>query len=224
MKVTWLGQAGMLIQTEKTTVMIDPYLSNSVFKMNPANDRRVPVDERFLHIRPDVLCFTHNHLDHFDPETVDQIIGKETGIVVLSPSSVWGEVRKYGGNQNYVVFDRHTQWTQNDVRFTAVKAVHSDPGAIGFLVEAEGKTLYVSGDTLYSMEILQDLPQRIDAAFLPVNGVGNNMNMTDAARLAKDCGAKQVIPLHIGLFDSLKAEDFPCPNKRILSMYQEVEF
>ena len=54
MKITWLGQAGLLIRTGQTTVMIDPYLSNSVFKMNPANDRRKPVDERYLHIR---TCF-----------------------------------------------------------------------------------------------------------------------------------------------------------------------
>ena len=221
MKVTWLGQAGLLVRTEKTTVMIDPYLSNSVFKMNPANARRVPVDERFLQICPDVLIFTHNHLDHYDPETVDHIIGKETGIVVLSPRSVWDEVRRYGGSQNYVVFDRHTQWTQKDVKFTAVKAVHSDPAAIGLLMEAEGKKLYVSGDTLYSTEILEDLPDDIDVAFLPVNGVGNNMNMHDAARLAKDCKARQAVPIHIGLFDSLKPEDFPCENKLVLSMYEE---
>ena len=223
MKITWLGQAGLLIRTGQTTVMIDPYLSNSVFKMNPANDRRKPVDERYLHIRPDVLAFTHHHLDHYDPETVDHIIGKDTGIVVLSSRSVWDEVRKYGGNQNYVVFGRHTQWTQNDIRFTAVKAVHSDPAAIGLLVEAEGKKLYVSGDTLYSTEVLADLPDDIDIAFLPVNGVGNNMNMADAARFAADCKAKQVVPIHIGLFDDLKAEDFPCENKLVLSMYEEVD-
>ena len=223
MKATWLGQAGLLIQTAQTTVMIDPYLSNSVYKMNPANNRRVPVDERFLHIRPDVLVFTHNHLDHYDPETVDQIIGRETGIVALSPRSVWDEVRKYGGNQNYVVFERHTQWTQNDVKFTAVKAVHSDPAAIGLLVEAEGKTLYVSGDTLYSTDVLADLPSDIDVAFLPVNGIGNNMNMTDAARLGRDCGAKRIAPIHIGLFDDLKAADFPCENRLVLNMYEETE-
>ena len=223
MKITWLGQAGLLIRTEQTTVMIDPYLSNSVFKMNPANNRRVPVDERFWHIRPDVLVFTHNHLDHFDPETADRLIGKDTGIVVLSPRSVWDEVRKYGGNQNYVVFERHTQRTRKDIRLTAVKAVHSDPAAIGLLLEAEDKKLYVSGDTLYSTEVLADLPGDIDLAFLPVNGVGNNMNMTAAARLVRDCGAKQAAPIHIGLFDDLKAEDFPCENKLVLNMYEEVE-
>ena len=35
MKITWLGQAGLLFETEKLTIMIDPYLSNSVEKINP---------------------------------------------------------------------------------------------------------------------------------------------------------------------------------------------
>ena len=30
MKVTFLGQAGLLFETEKQTIMIDPYLSDSV--------------------------------------------------------------------------------------------------------------------------------------------------------------------------------------------------
>ena len=30
MKVTWLGQAGLLIETNGTKIMIDPYLSDSV--------------------------------------------------------------------------------------------------------------------------------------------------------------------------------------------------
>ena len=43
MKITWIGQAGLLLETGKTTVLIDPYLSDSVKAINPANWRRVPV-------------------------------------------------------------------------------------------------------------------------------------------------------------------------------------
>ena len=70
MKITWLGQAGLLIETEGVIIMIDPYLSDSVAAVNPKNYRRVPVEERFLRMRPDVLICTHNHLDHTDPETL----------------------------------------------------------------------------------------------------------------------------------------------------------
>lgn len=48
MKITWLGQAGLLFETGNLTIMVDPYLSNSVEKVNPLNYRRVAVDESFL--------------------------------------------------------------------------------------------------------------------------------------------------------------------------------
>jgi L-ascorbate 6-phosphate lactonase len=64
MKIIWLGQAGLLFEKEGFTIMIDPYLSNSVEKVNPKNFRRVAVEERFFEVKPDVMIFTHNHLDH----------------------------------------------------------------------------------------------------------------------------------------------------------------
>ena len=39
MKITWLGQAGLLIQTQGVKVMIDPYLSDSVEKINPKSKK-----------------------------------------------------------------------------------------------------------------------------------------------------------------------------------------
>ncbi len=222
MKITWLGQAGLLLETGETTVIIDPYLSDSVVKVNPDNWRRVPVDERFFDIKPDVMVFTHNHLDHYDPETVPHFIGEHSAMTVLAPSTVWSEVRKLGGRNNFVLFDRHTLWTHKDISFYAVKAQHSDVSAIGVIIRCQGKTYYVSGDTLYNTEIFADLPGDIDVAFLPVNGVGNNMNMTDAAAFAKRIGAKTVVPLHVGMFDELDPSDLPLENKVIPRIYREI--
>ena len=51
MKITWLGQAGLLFETGGLTIVIDPYLSNSCQRLNPDSFRRVPVDERFLKLK-----------------------------------------------------------------------------------------------------------------------------------------------------------------------------
>ena len=37
MKLTWLGQAGLLFETDGKKILIDPYLSDSVVKVNPLN-------------------------------------------------------------------------------------------------------------------------------------------------------------------------------------------
>ena len=226
MKFTWLGQAGLLIESEKCTVMIDPYLSDSVAKVNPKNYRRVAAEERFFEILPDVMIFTHDHLDHFDPETAARFLEREEkAMTVLCPTSVWQKARKYGGAHNYVEFNRFTEWTEGDIRFSAVKAAHSDPFAIGVLIEAlsEGKTYYVTGDTLYSREALSDLPENIDVIFLPVNGVGNNMNAADAARFASACGAKRAVPYHVGMFDEHTPEIFCGENRVIPKIYEEIK-
>lgn len=35
MEITWLGQAGLLFEKDNYKIMIDPYLSDSVEKINP---------------------------------------------------------------------------------------------------------------------------------------------------------------------------------------------
>ena len=37
MKVTWISQAGLLFENENIKIMVDPYLSDSVVKINPKN-------------------------------------------------------------------------------------------------------------------------------------------------------------------------------------------
>lgn len=223
MKITYLGQAGLLFEKNGFKIMIDPYLSDSVKKINPKNYRRVEVDEKFFEIKPDVMIFTHNHLDHYDPETVTHFINTDSNILVLAPKSVWDEVRKIGGNNNYVLFNRHTTWTENGIKFTAVKAEHSDITPIGVIIDDGEKKYYITGDTLYNEEIFEDIPEDIYALFLPVNGVGNNMNMTDAAHFAKRINAKKTVPIHIGMFDELSADEFECENKVKAEIYKEIK-
>ena len=225
MKITWMGQAGLLIETEGVKIIVDPYLTDSVVKVNPTNYRRVPADESFFDIVPDVIICTHNHLDHVDPETLPVYLGRGGSILCLAPEAAWSEMKKYGGDHNYVKFNRGSQWTLGGVRFYAVRAEHSDPHPIGVIIEAEGKRLYVTGDTLYNTAIFEDvLPfAPIDAVFVPINGVGNNMNMADAARFCEVIRPRVAVPIHWGLFDNLNGADWEYPDKVVPTYYQEIK-
>lgn len=222
MKITWLGQAGLLFEKDGFRIMIDPYLSDCVAKVNPKNYRRVAVDESFFEVKSDVMIFTHNHLDHYDPETAPRFITQESRMTVLAPKSVWDEVRKIGGDNNYVLFNRHTVWTQNGIRFRAVLAAHSDPTPIGVIIDDGEKKYYVTGDTLYNEDIFEDIPEDVDVMFLPVNGVGNNMNMADAKEFCKKVNPKMAVPMHVGLFDELKGSDFDYEPKTVPEFYKEI--
>lgn len=224
MKVAWLGQAGLMLETEGKTIIVDPYLSDSVEKIEPHNKRRVPVEECFLKIRPDIIILTHNHLDHTDPETLKYYLGEESEVCVLASYNAWQNVRKkFGGiRNNYVMFNRKTKWTEGNLVFEAVYAEHSDDCAIGCILRAEGKKYYVTGDTLYNEKVFEDLPNNIDYVFLPVNGRGNNMNMTDAKLFCERIGAT-AIPIHCGLFDSIDLNDFAYENKVVPEFYKEIK-
>lgn len=59
--------------------------------------------------------------------------------------------------------------------------------------------------------------------FLPINGVGNNMNFADAALFAQKVGARKTVPIHFGMFDEINPEKFQCKNRVIPRIYEEID-
>lgn len=225
MKITWLGQAGLLFEDDEITVLIDPYLSDSVEKINPVLKRKVRVDETFFDIKPDVIICTHNHRDHTDPETLKHYLTEASSVSVLAPGAAWRTVKEsFDGNaNNFILFNRHTEVTIKGCLFKAVKAVHEDEHPIGVIIEKNQKKYYITGDTLYNSDIFEDIPQDIYMMFVPVNGRGNNMNMEDAQRFCDKINPEYVVPMHCGLFDSLDMNDFGCKNKIVPQFYCKIE-
>ena len=227
MKVTWLTQAGLLFENDKLKIMVDPYLSDSVGKISEAKHRRIPVEERFFDITPDVLIITHDHLDHLDPETLERLLDTEKKITVLAPTNAYRKLVSMGHGHNYVLLNPHSVWSEGNVTFYAVSAAHSDPTAAGYILDDGKRTYYITGDTLYNFDVIDDVldlvEDGVDYLFLPINGVGNNMNAKDAADFAYELGAKHAIPLHYGLFDEIDPATFDFDNTVILTPYLETE-
>lgn len=228
MKVTWLTQAGLLLQSDKITILVDPYLSDAVGKVCEAKHRRIPVDESYFAVEPDVILITHKHLDHLDPETLSVYLGEgRKPKCVMAPSGAYRELVLMGGEHNYVLLDPHSVWSECGVTFYSVRAAHSDTEACGFIIDDADKTYYISGDTLYNFDVIDDVldlvENGVDYAFLPINGKGNNMNARDAADFAYEIGAHTAIPLHYGLFDDIDPEAFDFEDAMILEPYSEVD-
>ena len=222
MRIIWLGQAGFYIEVDGVKVLIDPYLSESCKKLNQENYRRMPIDEGFFDITPDVIVLTHEHLDHTDPDTLEHYLGKEGKITVLASPGAWEKIRGFGNGHNYVRFSRHTEWTVGGVRFTAVKAEHSSYEPIGVIIEADGKKYYHTGDTLYNSEIFADIPDGIFAMMAVINGKGNNMNETDALRMAEKVAPKYFVPMHWGLHDDMHPDAGIYSSTIVPKIYKEI--
>lgn len=227
MKVTWLTQAGLLFESSKLKIMVDPYLSNSVGEKNPLKNRRIAVDESFFSVTPDVLLITHDHLDHLDPETLGKILDTDKPITVLASENAYKKLLEFGGVHNYVLLAPHSVWSEGGVTFYAVHAEHSDRTAVGFIIDDGCETFYVTGDTLYNYDVIDDVldlvEDGVDWVFLPINGVGNNMNAKDAADFAYEIGAKSAVPLHYGLFDSIDPMAFDFEDAVLLTPYKETK-
>lgn len=202
MKITWLGQLSLLLQTKELTLMVDPYLTDSIYERLGEDYRRlIPLRPEFLEIKPDCILLTHDHSDHLDAASLRALLAGRRSVPVLAGANAWAKARdEVGGDQNYVRLTPGTEWSLGDVHIRAVAAFHSDPTAVGFVIHAEGKTLYITGDTLFSRELAEQVGERVDILIPVVNGQGNNMNGLDAARLAALLGAAVSIPTHWGLF------------------------
>lgn len=223
MKIKLIGQAGVILREGKTTVLIDPYLSNNVALYEPQNQRRQIIDEKVFGIKPDYILITHSHLDHFDKKTLDIFFEKNNGLVVISPKSVYKEITKYGGNNKYVELNAGEDYCDADISVKAVKAFHSDEYAVGFVVCLGAKSIYITGDTLYNEKLADGLPERLDAIILPINGYGNNMNAEDATILADAVNAEIAVPVHYGMFDDISPYNLKSKNRKIIGIYKETE-
>ncbi|GEM_PF-463541 len=91
MRMTYIGQAGLVIEAAGATIVCDPWLSvhgafNAGWFQLPANQHLLP----WLQARKiDYLYLSHSHLDHFDEETLAALPKDATLLVAAFPSKPW---------------------------------------------------------------------------------------------------------------------------------------
>ncbi|WP_316934275.1 MBL fold metallo-hydrolase [Hymenobacter sp. AT01-02] len=85
--------------------------------------------------------------------------------------------------------------------------------AAGFVIEAEGKTIYFAGDTAltYDMKILAER-YTLDAAILPI-GDHFTMGIDDALVAADWAGASRIIGMHYDTFPPISIDQEEARNK-----------
>lgn len=203
MKVTWLGQSGYLFELNEERLLIDPFFSDVVFKKQQVK-RMVGPPCSLESLRPDYLFITHDHLDHFDPETVMELHDRFPDAMICGPVSVIGHALKLGINPDVLVTITAAPVSFGSYTLMATSAYHSDPYAVGCILQAHEKTLYISGDTVFtpslSAEIKAVAGGKIDMVFVVINGKLGNMNVAEAIKLVKELEPDYAIPMHYGMF------------------------
>jgi L-ascorbate metabolism protein UlaG (beta-lactamase superfamily) len=219
----WLGQSGFLLQHRRGHLLFDPYLSDSLTAKYAGTDkphvrmtRRVVPPDRLDFV--DVITSTHNHTDHLDADTVAPIARAVWTTQLVPPCLVLPAANEAFAKQRLSAPDSPTfvpmcAWEREELpgfTITAVPAAHDrlttdEQGRhvyLGYVVKAGSWAVYHSGDTVVFDGMADGLrPYEIDVAILPINGKVGNMSGVDAARLAKEIGAKLVIPCHYEMFE-----------------------
>jgi L-ascorbate 6-phosphate lactonase len=204
MNITWLGQSGYLLEMGGQRVVIDPFFSDIVERKQGLK-RLMPPPCSIKSLAPDVLFITHYHLDHFDPETVSQILNAFPSCRLLGPDSVIELATKAGFHDNRLTRMKPGEtFHVGKLSLTATPARHSDPLAVGLLIQADGELLWFSGDTLYFPELSRRVRQLAecspDVAFICINGKLGNMDLHEAARVVSELQPRLAVPMHYGMF------------------------
>ncbi len=217
-KCTWLGQGGFLFVTARTRMLIDPYLSDAVEKRSPSKLKRlIPPPFKLEVLKPDFLFCTHDHLDHYDPETAPAIMKLYPDCVLLGPSSVISQAKADGiAESRMKKLERGESFRTEDFSVQAIPALHSDPLATGLIFELDDRKIYLSGDSEYFPGLAPSIGKQIDIAFICINGKYGNMNWQEALSVIKEIRPGVVIPMHYGMFaeNTLDPSDFlkECSN------------
>jgi L-ascorbate metabolism protein UlaG (beta-lactamase superfamily) len=204
MNVTWLGQSGYLLEGGGARIAIDPYLSDAVERAQGLK-RLIAPPLTVSQLAPDHLLITHDHLDHFDPDTVSAAMKAFPACRLAGPASVMAHGARIGiAAARLVPLDTGAAVRLGDVEVAATPARHSDGSAVGLLVRSADALLWFSGDTLYVPEMAAQILRRAgrppDAAFVCMNGRLGNMGVDDAVRLVAELRPAIAVPSHYGMF------------------------
>ncbi len=204
MKLIWLGHGSFRIETGEAVLLLDPWLTG-----NPmlSEDQHAAAVTGATHI-----LMTHAHFDH----SVDVVrLAKELSVPVVGQYDVMGWWAESEGIET-IGFNKGGTVDLGAAQVSMVRAEHSStfnspdgPKAggseVGFMIRAEGKTLYASGDT----DIMADMSW-MGEYYAPEIGILSagghfTMDMKGAAWAAKKYfNFKTVIPAHYRTFPLLE--------------------
>ncbi|MEC9325682.1 MAG: MBL fold metallo-hydrolase [Actinomycetota bacterium] len=142
MRITVLGHASLLFQTASERILLDPVLRTSSLLGSVVHQYPRELEVQAMPA-PTMLVLTHEHYDHFDPETL-RLLPKDVPVVIPPDPKMEVQLRHLGFGE-VTTLDAWASTTHGSVRLTATPSV-ADVTEFGLIVEAPGATFWHMSD------------------------------------------------------------------------------
>lgn len=196
-KITYIGHSCVLIQSNGTQIVIDPFIEGNPLAVLPAK------------FNPKLILITHAHRDHLGDTLA---LGKKDKTKVLATSELASYLKGKGLNAIPAHFGGKIPFDFGWVKVWP--AMHSSTAPDGtpcgmassFVISIGGKSIFHAGDTSLTSDmklIAEDKP--IDLACLPIGG-HYTMGIEDAVKAVEMIKPRVVLPIHYNTFDDIKVD------------------
>ncbi len=178
MKITHFGQSALKFEEEKT-IYFDPFDISKDYH------------------DADYIFITHSHYDHFDLDSIKNIMKDSTKFIV--PKIMGNEIKKI--SSNILLVEPNKDYKLDELEFKTIpaynvnKAYHpKEKGFVGYNMKINNIWYYVMGDTDVTDEA-KDV--KCDYCFVPIGGT-YTMDYKEASEYINHLKPKKVMPIHYG--------------------------
>ncbi len=189
--IMWLGNhqkgslegyasAGFLLRTSNYTIAIDP--SSLILDDINSLDRL------------DAIFITHDHGDHFDPDTTIAMQTKTGSFVIADPTSTSMLIDKIPEDK-LIKIEPNEQITISEITVDAFAAEHPTKTPLVYVIEFDGFRIFHGSDSGF-VEGLKNIESRVHVAIVPVGDPSPTASPQVAFEMTQATNPYVVIPMH----------------------------
>jgi L-ascorbate metabolism protein UlaG (beta-lactamase superfamily) len=195
-----LASAGVMVKTSKHTMIIDP--SNIL-----------PDDAINAMKSLDLILITHEHGDHFDPDST-VAIHERTGAPVVVSAGVYPILQEDIANDKLIEMLPSDVKTVNEITVRAIPANHPVDRPVMYLITVDGLTIFHGSDSGFVDE-LNDIDSEVHLAFVPAGMPSPTASPDIAASMVRALKPYVTVPVH-GMFEEMKALEDIVGNETVV--------
>ena len=189
--IMWLGNhqneslaghasAGFVIRTSDSVIVID---SSSLLSEDIDSLQKI-----------DAIFITHDHGDHFNPDSTIQI-QKKTGAVVVANSASFSMLTEKISSDKLLQILSGEEMTFSGFNVHAIPAEHPAETPLLYIIDFDGFRIFHGSDSAFVQE-LNEIKTPVDVALVPTGDPSPTASPTDAFEMTKTLQTSVVIPMH----------------------------